>query len=127
MAELGSFAASFMGVDRSKKANDSSRGSPRSAWFEELYERSNFSFLGVYLTHGPIGKIDWTRYTSASRKTTNNWTKSWKVLRQQGWGCCVFYVGYSPGNIETIKVPDDELVKGEWPVKKATEAGIRHG
>lgn len=123
MSRVDEYAAPFMGVDTSRKANDNASWGLRAPWFNELYNHSNFSFLGVYLTHEAIPKNAKDLYSSTSRFNGNNWTKSWETLRKQGWGCWFIYAGYTPGDNPNNSPPAGK----NWTVEAAKADGIRHG
>ena len=87
------FAAPVAGVDRST-ITVSSGG---NGWWQELFNRSNFGFIGVYLTAGPDAPHTKVEYSVASGNVGKGWTREFQNIQNQGWGFAFFYTGYSSG------------------------------
>jgi hypothetical protein len=75
-------------------------------WWQQLYNKSNFSFVGVYLTAGPISPNVKDDYSVASGNVGKHWTREFPNIQNQGWGFAFFYTGYSSGV---------EIVAQGWP------------
>lgn len=117
------FAPPFMGLDCGYKAEDTdkSAGVLTSTWFGELYQHSNFNVLGTYLNHGVS-----TTTGSTTKYTHNSWTRSLKVLTEQGWGIVIFYVGLNPG-IAPSPTTWNMNSPSAATTKQALTTGTRHG
>lgn len=88
MPTIATYDPPFLDVDTTNRGNDNTRNAPiKSPWFGELYTHSNFSFLGVFLTHTPIvrrqGEV---LYPDTAGHISSEWTHSLEALRQQSWG-----------------------------------------
>jgi hypothetical protein len=93
MDRVDQYAVPFMGVDVGDL------GSVTPAWLGQLYTHSNFSVLGIYLSHGAPRPS--TNASAVPQYNGTSWTMNWQKLRALGWGYTIFYVGYQTGDSNT--------------------------
>ncbi|KAH7096047.1 hypothetical protein FB567DRAFT_544288 [Paraphoma chrysanthemicola] len=62
-------------------------------WMQNLFNRSNYSFTGLYLSH--CSKLAIKRGEVYDRTQDPEWRKAFPIFLKQGWGFWFIFVGYS--------------------------------
>jgi hypothetical protein len=85
-------------------------------WMKTLFQRSNFIFTGVYLSHCS------QRGKQSDKTLDENWKTVFPKLLEQGWGFYLLFVGFSWR--KSVKAPLTNFNR-KLSSKEAIELGIR--
>ncbi|KAG7420604.1 hypothetical protein Forpi1262_v016364 [Fusarium oxysporum f. sp. raphani] len=68
---------------------------PIDGWMDAIYDSSNFSFTGVYLTHHPPNVLPYE---------VTDWVKEFtRIALGRPWGVAFFFLGYSVGHRKEVR------------------------